>query len=1104
MSFSWKKNESTREEHNVFLLQFSGPREAENFAFEWRNKVTSLERATLGPMKKVAPWDRLLIVEAPVRFKRDFENDTRITHLEENIEIESFSIIPKEATSLEEQKKNPLSLFQWGDQYRGQNYLSEIDDITGVVIKGSKEASLGLTTLPLIIDQQKVAILAVIDSGADIDHPDLKNQLAKNLVECSAEGDLLFRPTEDRDGNGIKGDCVGVDFTKSLTDPNVHRPIDELGHGTHVAGIIAAGIDNGLGIRGLHPQLRVMPLKVFSGKRNQISGPVTFTDLVLKAVLYAIEKKVDVINLSLGWPKGLDSPLLRKVFQQAAEQNILIVAASGNNSAHRPIYPCQYREVICVGSVRIDGEISSFSNFGSMTDVLAPGEGILSLYPTTLEPQLFSDKGYDFKNGTSQAAPYVSGLLAMMKLIAPKEKTPWDYYRALVESTRAPRFVHEMGYRILSSSYGTIHRKALDLIMANDGDKKPFSEIRWKNLGASSLIVNKEGRIRLPLTVRGEWGQADQAEISLLFETRSSDLRLKETVLKKTILKQNGPLFEETLTFFGEIVTTSVNAQQYWKATLHVSFLKEGVEIFQTNKDFDHTPVLMSSFMDHEKVVSFPFSSEAMAEKLVIRNAQKKLQLKMSSVFDRRRNREVPLFQSVSAETRGNEKGQRVYLWRLDKKTKKLEKNTDVFIPGSERILQILVDDFNRDGVEELMILGQFSEKKGEETKRGLLYSFFKLDGTPFFKKKGRFEHIYFKDFPEYAILDLQNYGLVSDNKGHWRFIFSYNGRRPKEQFSTDSWSLERDDVENRLYSLEMIPDTEKVKLTLLNDGSMLEELKKRLGPLKWQDEVILTSLIPQSSKEKRENETSLRIFIGFGAKRRHGLLKIQGGREGQGQCAGFNRDQLCFQYTEEKLALSLYGLTARAVHRLSNKGSDYFAGQNFLGALNDTTLQLFSPRQNTMASGIHDERKDHLRGLLDTFETPEGTYYLAQTKGHLLSFFVRPGERVSRPMLLPLHRVSFVTQDVFTELFFPVVTANQGPGLYVDVSLFHDRQIYTASMTPEGIKIPLHDSLAVPEDCQAMNPLLWNGVESVALICLGSNEEASWQIRPIEGLEKN
>lgn len=335
----------------------------------------------------------------------------KIQKVEEIFSVEMQSLLPGKAKTLE---GRPFSIYQWGLVNQGQTLLRDKDDITSQKIRGVAGMDVDIEDLLPHLSKigRKEVIVAVIDSGISLEHEDLKGHIYKNAAEC--EGDLIPYETEqDNDDNGFKGDCKGWDFTGEESN----RPYDDLGHGTHVAGIIAAGNDTGKGILGLFPKAKILPLKVIGDKEELRS----FSDQVAKAILYAVSMNADIINLSLGWPNVMNTEYIQKAIDLALGQNILIVAAAGNNTSNRPIYPCAYEGVICVGATTINGRRGDFSNYGTHVDFMAPGEDILSSIPVNQTPFFFSHRGYDLKTGTSQAAPFLSSALAMLKSNYPNE-----------------------------------------------------------------------------------------------------------------------------------------------------------------------------------------------------------------------------------------------------------------------------------------------------------------------------------------------------------------------------------------------------------------------------------------------------------------------------------------------------------------------------------------------------------------------------------------------------------------------------------------------------------------------------------------------------------
>jgi subtilisin family serine protease len=192
----------------------------------------------------------------------------------------------------------------------------------------------------------------------------------------------------------------GCDWVTSPT--NVCIPgrgiIDENGHGTHVAGIIAAKND-GFGITGVAPSVTILPLRVLDANGNGYLSDVA------AAIDYAVLNNAKVINMSLGGTA--DFSLIREAVARAAAAQVVIVAAAGNSGANGATsYPAAYPEVIAVAATTSGKIIADYSNGGNYVDVAAPGSLILSSWPT--------GTGYARLSGTSMAAPHVSGLAALL------------------------------------------------------------------------------------------------------------------------------------------------------------------------------------------------------------------------------------------------------------------------------------------------------------------------------------------------------------------------------------------------------------------------------------------------------------------------------------------------------------------------------------------------------------------------------------------------------------------------------------------------------------------------------------------------------------------
>lgn len=203
--------------------------------------------------------------------------------------------------------------------------------------------------------------VGIIDTGVDLSHPDLKDNIRKTagVLECQ----------------------------------NI---IDDNGHGTHVAGTIAA-LDNDIGVVGAAPKVEIYAVKAFSK-----SGRGNISD-VIEALNWCVENKVQVINMSFGFKK---SAALERAIKEVYKQNIVLVAASGNSGGNDSVmYPAKYPEVIAVAASNASDKVAWFSSGGTEVDVMSPGAGIFSTY---------KNGKYKSMSGTSMACPHVTAACALI------------------------------------------------------------------------------------------------------------------------------------------------------------------------------------------------------------------------------------------------------------------------------------------------------------------------------------------------------------------------------------------------------------------------------------------------------------------------------------------------------------------------------------------------------------------------------------------------------------------------------------------------------------------------------------------------------------------
>jgi thermitase len=258
-------------------------------------------------------------------------------------------------------------------------------------------------------------IVAIIDSGAKLNHPELSGRIWVNPGEIAANG-------LDDDANGKIDDVNGWDYANS--DKNA---TDDLGHGTNVAGIIGANGNNNLGYAGVDWQCKLMILKAIDA--NNLGYYTWWAD----AMYYAIDHGARVINMSLGGSSS--SSLLQDAVDYAVQHNVIITVSMMNFNTGAPYYPAAIPGVIAVGSTNPDDkrthpffwDAASGSNYGSHISVVAPGNYIYGL-------QYQSNTNYNtYWGGTSQAAPHVAGLAAL--LLAQNPSRTLAQVRAIIENT---------------------------------------------------------------------------------------------------------------------------------------------------------------------------------------------------------------------------------------------------------------------------------------------------------------------------------------------------------------------------------------------------------------------------------------------------------------------------------------------------------------------------------------------------------------------------------------------------------------------------------------------------------------------------------------------
>lgn len=265
----------------------------------------------------------------------------------------------------------------WNTEYAEPHYLYLTNETSDGIVPNDALYSEYQWNLPSIETEKgwnvskgdDQVIVAVLDTGVQSNHPDLKGKIITgiNLIDEEAE------------------------------------PDDDVGHGTHVSGIIGATVNNGEGVAGLSWYNKIMPIKVLD------SSGAGSTYSVAQGIIWAVDHGAKVINMSLG--NYAEADFLHDAIKYAYERDVVMIAASGNDNTERPGYPAAYPEVFAVAATNSNKEKASFSNYGNYIDVAAPGDSIASTYPGSQ---------YAALSGTSMASPHVAALAGLIRSVNPE------------------------------------------------------------------------------------------------------------------------------------------------------------------------------------------------------------------------------------------------------------------------------------------------------------------------------------------------------------------------------------------------------------------------------------------------------------------------------------------------------------------------------------------------------------------------------------------------------------------------------------------------------------------------------------------------------------
>ncbi|UCG61681.1 MAG: S8 family serine peptidase [Candidatus Zixiibacteriota bacterium] len=261
-------------------------------------------------------------------------------------------------------------------------------------------------------DDSRTAVVAVLDTGVDLDHPELAGRIWTNDLEIDGNG-------IDDDNNGYIDDVIGWHFIQERGSKpgGDNDPTDWLGHGTICAGVVASLTNNEQGIAGICPDVKIMALT---------SDPLD-VGFTIAMILYATDNGADVISMSFVLGRKAANPPLIAAIEYAISKGVVLFAGAGNSGIEEYNIPASHDLVIAVGASNDLDQVADFSTYGQHLDLVAPGVDILSLraddldfYAITNEPEVhIIDDYYYVARGTSMSTPTAAGVAATLRVLSP-------------------------------------------------------------------------------------------------------------------------------------------------------------------------------------------------------------------------------------------------------------------------------------------------------------------------------------------------------------------------------------------------------------------------------------------------------------------------------------------------------------------------------------------------------------------------------------------------------------------------------------------------------------------------------------------------------------
>lgn len=937
--------------------------------------------------------------------------------------------------------------YQWSLLNQGQTFLKEKDDIHNIPLKGLSGKDIDWKSFKDKLGKKR-PVVAVLDTGVDLNHPDIKDALWTNDGECGKD------PKVDNDGNKLKGDCQGWNFTADIESDEAKLPDDTDGHGSHVAGIIAAQL-NDYGIAGINQNIRIMPVKVMGNTNSEIPSSEAFA----RGIQYAADKGADVINMSLGWPKSLETENLRRAVFSALQKGVIIVAAAGNNNSPEPLFPCAYEGVICVAASTLDGSFAGFSNFGGHVDIVAPGEGILSLHPTTYEPDFFSVNGFEVRSGTSQAAPVVAALIATLKA----QKNDITTQEIMARLYSSPALSDSRKYTLSGSvSWDALGKEVTTPVIRPIFKKQIAREPKQIIVAPGSTI----GKFNFPLKNFG----LTSGKVSLKLESLSPAISVVNPDSEFDSLSSG-----ESKILSYDIQIVDMNLESFVKLKLTVSD-------DSGSRSYDFELPVVRDVRSQASKFNFKFADKPIPL-AAIRNGDVVTTLTTVETFTNSPGHEF----FVRRLIRDGEKVSKLEITLFEKKGGEFVQKNPLVINDAVYLVNFKRGDLNFDGEEDYLVNTLMRE--GDKVK--IVFSFYKKNLSPLWDS---FQHVKV----DLSVIADNFLNLLKDQSPLPISLVTYQhpklgkmmvpafitrGQLPKLDQVLTSWDTQDMRRKVRLYYLE--PSNDTFRIRAMTTKVWEEALKKEIKA-KWFETVELESLLPRSFEDVKKGEVRALVSVGIGTLRQLYIYSFQPTKNSH----GVKIPQLVLQ-TE-----GMNSLLRPSSEGLISTGEVYF---NIYDRERSKLITTKDKAQDSELIFRHPSQTDLIIGQVASFENGLKRTSVIQTREELISVTING----SSPMKIgrrPKLRYSFLSQKLLTELYYPVIYKRDGaqsPALYVDATSVTGNRINLIEEQNGELVSSIRNSILVPGNCKALNPMfsISSGTHEVTLLCL---EESGPEVRMI------